>query len=189
VVRSLAAVVGAAAADGMPGVTDVEQAERLLVDGTLCPTGNRAGEGRQGEGLYSGKRHRAGVNTLVVADRWGRLLDASESTRGAMHDARSFSEAGLDRMLAGRDVLGDLGFLGCGINTPLRKPPDGKLPAFAQINNRAHSQARAAVERTIALLKQWRGLSGGYRGPLARFPVTLRTVVALEKFRIYETPF
>ena len=186
VVRSLAAVVGAAAADGMPGVTDVEQAERLLVDGTLCPTGNRAGEGRQGEGLYSGKRHRAGVNTLVVAYRWGRLLDASESTRGAMHDARSFSEAGLDRILAGRDVLGDLG---CGINTPLRKPPDGKLPAFAQINNRAHSQARAAVERTIALLKQWRGLSGGYRGPLARFPVTLRTVVALEKFRIYETPF
>ena len=50
-------------------MTDVEQAERLLVDGTLCPTGNRAGEGRQGEGLYSGKRHRAGGNTLVVADR------------------------------------------------------------------------------------------------------------------------
>jgi DDE superfamily endonuclease len=114
VVRSLAAVVGAAAADGMPGVTDVEQAERLLVDGTLCPTGNRAGEGRQGEGLYSGKRHRAGVNTLVVADRWGRLLDASESTRGAMHDARSFCEAGLDQILAGRDVLGDLGFLAAG---------------------------------------------------------------------------
>jgi hypothetical protein len=94
VVRSLAAVVGAAAAEGMPGVTDVEQAERLLVDGTLCPTGNRAGEGRQGEGLYSGKRHRAGMNTLVVADRWGRLLDASEPTRGAMHDARSFPRRG-----------------------------------------------------------------------------------------------
>jgi len=31
-------------------------------------------------------------------------------------------------------------------------------------------------------------LSGGYRGPLSRFPVTLRTVVALEKFRIYENP-
>ena len=61
--------------------------------------------------------------------------------------------------------------------------------SVAQINNRAHSQARAAVERTIAMLKQWRGLAGGYRGPLARFPVTLRTVVALEKFRIYETPF
>jgi hypothetical protein len=59
---------------------------------------------------------------------------------------------------------------------------------FEQINNRAHSQARAAVERTIALLKQWRVLSGGYRGPLSRFPVTLRTVVALEKFRIYENP-
>ena len=129
------------------------------------------------------------MNTLVVADRWGRLLDASESTRGAMHDARSFCEAGVGPDAGRPGRAGRSWLLGCGINTPLRKPPDGKLPAFAQINNRAHSQARAAVERTIALLKQWRGLSGGYRGPLARFPVTLRTVVALEKFRIYETPF
>jgi len=36
VVRSLAAVVAAAAADGMAGVTDVGQAERLLVDGCGC---------------------------------------------------------------------------------------------------------------------------------------------------------
>jgi DDE superfamily endonuclease/Helix-turn-helix of DDE superfamily endonuclease len=186
VLAALREPVGVAAADGMPGVAEAGQAERLLVDGTLCPTGNRAGQ--QGEGLYSGKRHRAGMNTLVISDRWGRLVDASDPTPGAMHDARSFTETGLDRLLADRDVVGDLGFLGCGVSTPLRKPPGGELWVVEQINNRAHNQARAPVERTIALLKQWRVLSGGYRGPLSRFPVTLRTVVALEKFRIYENP-
>ena len=187
VVQGLRESVGKAAADGMPGVAAADQAERLLVDGTLCPTGNRAGQ--QGEGLYNGKRHRAGMNTLVISDRWGRLVDASQPTPGAMHDARSFTKTGLDRLLAGREVVGDLGFLGCGVSTPLRKPPGGELWVFEQINNRAHSQARAPVERTIALLKQWRVLSGGYRGPLSRFPATLRIVVALEKFRIYENPF
>lgn len=186
VVAALREPVGVAAAEGLPGVAEAERAERLLVDGTLCPTGNRAGQ--QGQGLYSGKRHRAGMNTLVISDRWGRLVDASQPTPGAMHDARSFVETGLDRLLADHQVGGDLGFLGCGVSTPLRKPPGGELWVFERINNRAHSQARAAVERTIALLKQWRVLSGGYRGPLSRFPVTLRTVVALEKFRIYENP-
>jgi hypothetical protein len=186
VVHTLRGPVGKAAADGMPGVAEAGRGERLLLDGTLLPTGNRAGQ--QGQGLYSGKRHRAGMNTLVVADQWGRLVEVSDPTPGAMHDARSFTETGLDRLLADRGVLGDLGFLGCGVTTPLRKPPGGALRVFEQINNRAHSQARAPVERTIALLKQWRVLSGGYRGPLARFPVTLRTVVALEKFRIYENP-
>ena len=191
VVAALREPVGRAAAVAMPGVAPVGQAgraERLLVDGTLCPTGNRPGEGRCGEGLYSGKRHRAGMNTLVISDRWGRLMDASDPTQGAMHDARSLTEAGVDRLLAGHVVLGDLGFLGCGVTTPLRKPPGGVLWVFEKVNNRAHHQARAPIERTIALLKQWRVLSGGYRGPLSRFPVTLRTVVALEKFRIYENP-
>jgi hypothetical protein len=31
-------------------------------------------------------------------------------------------------------------------------------------------------------------VGSGYRGPLARFPKVIRTVTALEKFRIYETP-
>jgi DDE superfamily endonuclease/Helix-turn-helix of DDE superfamily endonuclease len=190
--RLLAALrvrVGTAAAQGMPGIADTQPGERLLVDGTLCPTGNRPGEGAHGEHLYNGKRHRAGLNTLVVADAWGRLLDASAPTPGAMHDAPSWVETGLDRALAGRDVVGDLGFVGVGITTPTRKPPGGNLWAFEQLNNRATNQARAPVERTIALLKQWRVLSGGYRGPLRGFPVTLQTVAALEKFRIYENPF
>src|SRR6266704_3276035 len=160
--------------------------ERLLLDGSLLPTGNRAGQ--PGEGLYNGKRHRAGMNVQVISDRWGRLVEVSDPTPGAMHDARSFAVCGLDRLLAGHQVLADLGFLGCGVATPLRKPPGGKLCELEKANNRAHASARAAVERTIALFKQWRVVGSGYRGPLARFPKVIRTVTALEKFRIYETP-
>ena len=188
--QRLQAVVGTAAATGMPRLAETQPGERLLVDATLLPTGNRPGEGSAGEHLDRGKRHRAGRNTLVVAAPWGRLVDASQPTPapGAMHDARSWTQTGMDRALVGREVVGDLGFAGLGITTPMRKPPGGALWAFEQANNRATNQARAPVERTIALLKQWRVLSSGYRGPLNRFPATLRTVVALEKFRIYETP-
>jgi hypothetical protein len=86
-------------------------------------------------------------------------------------------------------VLADLGFVGCGVSTPVRKPPGGQLCELEKVTNRAHASVRAVVERTIALLKQWKVLGMGYRGPLARFPRVIRTVVALEKFRIYENPF
>jgi len=45
------------------------------------------------------------------------------------------------------------------------------------------------VERAIALLRQWKVLGTGYRGPLSALPAVVRTVVALEKFRVYEKTF
>ena len=187
VISRLRELVCQAANQGMPGVADTQAGERLLLDGSLLPTGQRSGQ--QGQELYSGKRHQAGMNVQVIGDRWGRLVEVSDPTPGAMHDVRSFVECGLQRLLADRPVLADLGFLGCGVQTPLRKPPGGKLCELEGANNRAHASARAPVERTIALFKQWRVVGSGYRGPLARFPKVIRTVVALEKFRIYENPF
>ncbi len=121
-------------------MAETEAGERLLLDGTLLPTGNRAGQ--QGQGLYSGKRHKAGMNVQVIGDRWGRLLDVSDPTPGSMHDARSFATTGLAALLADRAVLADLGFLGCGVSTPVRKPPGGKLCELEKVNNRAHASVR-----------------------------------------------
>jgi hypothetical protein len=69
------------AVQGMPGLAETAPTERLLLDGTLLPTGNRAGQ--QGQGLYSGKRHKAGMNLQVISDPWGRLLATSDPTPGA----------------------------------------------------------------------------------------------------------
>ncbi len=187
IIGRLRELIARAANQGMPGLAETEAGERLLLDGSLLPTGNRAGQ--EGQGLYSGKRHQAGMNVQVIGDGWGRLLEVSDPTPGSMHDARSFATTGLAALLADRVVLADLGFLGCGVVTPVRKPPGGKLCELEKANNRAHASVRAAVERTIALLKQWKVLGTGYRGPLARFPRVIQTVVALEKFRIYEKRF
>jgi hypothetical protein len=182
-IASLRELVRQAAIEGMPGLADTAPEERVLLDGTLLPTGQRSGQ--QGPALYSGRRHRAGMNVQVIGDRCGRLVEVSDPTPGSMHDARSFVVCGPDRTLADHHVLADLGFLGCGVSTPLRKPKGGRLCELERANNRAHASARAPVERTIALFKQWRVVGSGYRGPLVRFPKVIRTVVALEKFLVF----
>jgi hypothetical protein len=166
IITRLGELVTWAANQGMPGLAQTRPAERLLLDGSLLPTGQRAGQ--EGQDLYNGKRHQAGMNVQVISDRWGRLVEVSDPTPEARHDARSFVVCGLGRALADRSVLADLGFLGCGVQTPVRKPPGGELCELEKANNRAHACARAAVERTIALLKQWRvvgsGIAGRWRG-------------------------
>lgn len=74
-------------------IDDVGPHERVLADGTLTPTGNRTGH----DGLYSGKRHAAGVGLQVVSNRWGRLIDVAGPVPGATHDARAWFDLGLAR--------------------------------------------------------------------------------------------
>lgn len=186
VARVRRAVQSALEAD-QASLADAVPAERLLVDGSLAPTGTRAGQA--GERLYNGKRHQAGVNLQVVTDRWGRLLHVGDPLPGATHDAAAFVATGLDRLLAEHPTLGDKGYQGCGIHTPVKKPRGGELCELEKATNRAHASARAPVERAIALLKQWKVLGTGYRGPLSALPAVVRTVVALEKFRIYQKAF
>ncbi|MEV6576279.1 hypothetical protein, partial [Streptomyces sp. NPDC051577] len=55
-------------------------------------------------------------------------------------------------------------------------PPLNKLGVY----NRNIGELRAAVERTIAHLKDWKTLVTRYRGPLQAFPlVVARTITAL----------
>lgn len=175
----------------MVTLDDVGAAERVLVDGALVPTGDRAGH----DGLYSGKRHTSGVGVQVVGDRWGRLLEVVGPVSGSVHDARAWFDLGLHERLAGRLVLTDCGYLGCGdasvgcvVWTPTRKPPNQELSWAQKVANYAHNSVRAAVERVIAHLKQWKVLSGGYRGPLSRVGNVIRAVVALEKLRTHPWP-
>src|SRR6266536_1248950 len=73
IIARLRELVRRAANQGMPGVAECRPGERLLLDGCMLPTGNRAGQ--QGQDLYSGKRHRAGLNVQVIGDRWGRVVE------------------------------------------------------------------------------------------------------------------
>lgn len=91
----------------------------------------------------------------------------------------AWQAGGLAQRLAGMDRLGDLGYVGCEMLTGTKKPPGGEL------TDNQKQLIRAAVERAVSHLKNWKILSGRYRGPLDKFPSVVLTVVALAFFKSY----
>ncbi|MEW2386599.1 transposase family protein [Micromonospora sp. NPDC047707] len=77
-------------------------------------------------------------------------------------------------------MLADLGFLGTGALTGTRKPPGRQLTDVQRACNTALNRLRAAVERRISHLTNWKVLDTGWRGRLTDFPEVLRTVIGLE---------
>lgn len=159
----------------------------MLVDGFLAPTGNRTGV----PDLYSGKRHTAGLNVQAVSDLAGRLVDTGLPVPGARHDSTALAESGIaDRWAShlqpgGPGMLADLGYLGTAAITGTRKPRGANLTDIQRASNKAINSARAAVERAIAHLVNWKVLDTGWRGRLTDFPDVLRTVTGLEIYRTW----
>jgi hypothetical protein len=82
-------------------------------------------------------------------------------------------------------MTGDKGYLGTGLITPDRKPPGQELTEAQKAYNRSVNRIRAAAERGIAHIKNWKVLKTGYRGRLSEFPDLLRTVTRLEIYRVW----
>jgi len=171
----------------------VAQARRegALVDGFIAPVGQRDGLAD----LYSGKKHVSGQNNQVVSDLDGQVADVGDPVPGARHDAAAFWCSGIATRWAGHyapggpGMTGDKGYIGCGIITPERKPPGGELADYRKAYNRSVNQIRAAVERAIAHIKNWKILKTGYRRIMRDFPDTLRTITMLEIYRAWTLSF
>jgi hypothetical protein len=170
-----------------------ERAQRngVLVDGFIAPVGER----EDYHGLYSGKKHLCGQNIQVVADLDGCVADVGDPVPGARHDAAAFFISGIAQRWAthyapgGPGMIGDGGYQGTGAITPDRKPPGGHLSDKQKSYNYSVNRLRAAVERAIAHLKSWKVLATGYRRIMTDFPDLLRTVTALEIFRVWGPGF
>jgi len=80
--------------------------------------------------------------------------------------------------------MGDKGYIGAGMLTPIRKPADRKLLDWEKEFNREVNKIRYMIERTIAHLKTWRILHTDYRRPLSTFTTTITTVIALHFYKI-----
>jgi DDE superfamily endonuclease len=80
-------------------------------------------------------------------------------------------------------LTGDKGYQGTGMITPDRKPPGRELSAGQKAYNTSVNRIRAAVERAIAHIKNWKVLKTGYRRTMRDFPDLLRTVTLLEIYR------
>jgi hypothetical protein len=156
-------------------------ASTVLVDGTLAPTWDWSHR----DDLYSGKRHDTGFNLQLAATLSGDLVAVGVPVPGSRHDAHAWQACGLAEALRGVDVLADLGYTGCGVLTGHKKPPGGELTDNQAQVNKDLSAFRAAVERAIAHLKNWKILSGRYRGPLHKFDSIVRTVTALAFFKLH----
>lgn len=168
-------------------ITAQAHREAVLVDGLVVPVGQR----EDVEHLYSGKKHFCGQNVQVVANLDGRVVDVGEACPGSMYDSRAFTESGIAARWqahyqpGGLGMTGDKGYQGTGIITPEKKQPGTPRSDASKTYNRSVSQIRAAVERAIAHLKNWKILKTGYRRALTDFPRVLRTVTKLEIYRAF----
>ncbi|MFD8525394.1 transposase family protein [Streptomyces capillispiralis] len=76
-----------------------------------------------------------------------------------------------------------LGYVGSGLLTPRRKPPGQERSTGDKVANRSVNTLRAAVERAIAHLKDWKIFATRYRGPLTHFPLVAKAITALAFYK------
>lgn len=179
VINRLTPILGQVLDEHVPTVEDVESTSVLLLDGTLAPCWSFTGRPE----LFSGKHRTTGVNLQVACDLAGNLVWVSDPVEGRAHDVRAIREAGLLEHLDPGQVIGDKGYVGLGVLTPLKKPLHRDLVESEKKFNKSVNSIRAAVERAIANLKTWRVLHTDYRKPLRTFPETITAVIALEFYR------
>jgi hypothetical protein len=159
----------------------------VLLDGLIAPTGERGDR----SDLFSGKHRVCGMNVQVISDLDGRVIDTGTPIGGSRHDSVAFAASGLAERWAGHladggpGMLADKGYQGCGPATPYRKPPGRPLTEVRKACNHALNSLRAAVERAISHLVNWKILDLGYRGRLTEFPDLLRTVTNLEIYQVW----
>ncbi|HEX6076760.1 MAG TPA: transposase family protein [Micromonosporaceae bacterium] len=178
--RGVLPLVGEALCLHVPDLREAIRGRIVLVDGTLVPTGNRAGH----KGNYSGKRHRCGLNLQVASDIGGGLLGISVPLPGVTHDRKAFAECGWEDTLTDTPTIGDAAYQGTSVITPRKKSRGGELSQGDKANNKTISSLRSAVERCIAHVKNWKMIATGYRGRLSELPTIIRIITALEFYRL-----
>jgi DDE superfamily endonuclease len=174
-VTGLTAVLGTVVADVVPVAEDLDPRTQYIVDGTLLPCWSWHGQ-RQ---LYSGKHQTTGLNVQVACDLAGRLAWISDPVDGRRHDSAVLNLSGVLETLQPANWIGDKGYIGNGMITPIRKPAGRDLLDWQKEFNTAVNRIRYLIERTIANFKTWRILHTDYRRPLATVTETISTVIAL----------
>ena len=75
--------------------------------------------------------------------------------------------------------MGDKGYIGKDMITPIRKPASRHLLDWEKEFNTQVNKIRYVIEQVIANFKTWRIMHTDYRRPLATFTVTISPVIAL----------
>lgn len=167
-----------------PTLAEAFRSDRVvLIDGTYVPTGNRPASG-QGKANFSGKRGVQCLNIQVAADLEGTLLAVSDAVPGARHDSAAITVTGWAEVLSHATWIADTAYISHGAITPIKKRPGRDRLDWEKLFNHDLASLRAAVERAIAHLKNWKILATGYRGRLTELPMIIRVITKLELYRL-----
>ena len=127
----------------------------------------------------SGKHKTTGMNVQVACTLTGRLAWISDAVSGSRHDTYCLSESGVLLTLDPGNWIGDKGYVGNDMITPIKKPACRDLLDWEKEFNKQVNKIRYVIEQTIANFKTWRIMHTDYRRPLATFTTTISTVIAL----------
>src|SRR5689334_22384114 len=133
----------------VPTADELDDHTQYLVDGTLLPCWSWAAHPE----LYSGKHKTTGLNVQVAATLDGQLAWISDPIDGSRHDSHCLAEAAV---LTGMDAgkwLGDKGYVGNNMITPIKKPPYRDLLDWEKEFNAQINKIRWIIEQVIANLK------------------------------------
>ncbi len=133
--------------------------------------------------LYSGKHKTTGMNVRVACTLAEKLAWISDPIEGSRHDNHCLNESGVLAVLNPADWIGDKGYVGNGMITPIKKPQGRDLLDWEKEFNKQVNKIRATIERVIANFKTWRIMHTDYRRPIGTFSTTISAVIGLHFWR------
>jgi hypothetical protein len=167
-VTGLTPVLGQLLAGYVPVAEDLDSQTDYIIDGTLLPCWSWHDHPE----LYSGKHKTTGLNVQVACDLNGKLTWISDPVDGSRHDTHCLNESGVLLTLDPDSWVGDKGYVGNDMITPIRKPANRDLLDWEKEFNKQVNKIRYVIERAIANFKTWRIMHTDYRRPLATFTTT-----------------
>ncbi len=168
-------LLGKVLKDYVPTADELGLEEQYIADGTLLPCWSWAGH----KELYSGKHKTTGLNVQVACTLSGHLAWISDAQPGSRHDSWCLSESGMLEGFLPGSWIGDKGYIGKGMITPVRKPAHRGLLDWEKEVSTAVNKIRWVIEQVIANFKTWRIMHTDYRRPLSTFEETISAVIAL----------
>lgn len=159
----------------VPTADELDDRTQYVVDGTLLPCWSW----RSRPELYSGKHKTTGMNVQVACTLSGELAWISDAINGSRHDSYCLGESQVLVTLEHGNWVGDKGYVGNDMITPIKKQPRRDLLEWEKEFNTQVNKIRWVIEQTIANFKTWRIMHTDYRRPISTFTTTISAVVAL----------
>jgi len=166
----------------------------ILVDTTPTPVPRPQSSNDQRQYYnYKKKPTKFAIKTQAAVGLDLKIWDVSASYPCSVHDRTIFQQSAVIGKLAPNKLaLGDRGYLAePNFIVPFRKPPRRALTQAQKLFNKQHSHVRVAVENVFKRVKDFKIISGVYRGDihaLNEFNIIFKLVCSLTNLHFEHHP-